>query len=388
MAARYCLFGYYGQGNMGDEAILASMVRGLSSAGIQLTVYSSHPVMVSRMHQVDSCKLFPLTLVRLAKSLLKRNRVSILRAIWCFIRADVIVIGGGGLFFDTPETNKWMKGYVSLVALAKRLGKRVAIVGVSVGPLHHWGSRGDLRRAFEQSSLVTVRDEPSRALLIDCGVEQSKIRVVPDFVFALPTCEHVRAVEILKAETGFTTSDLVVLAPCVYNIEVEGWIDSYRALIAELVSTFKLSVVLVPMQRTGRNDDLYAIERIVEKMDKSVLASVGWITGAYSPIEIQGVFSLASFVFSERLHGTIMAANTGRPFMSLAYMPKVAGVLDMLGNPTSGVSMDAFCRQDYFQALSEALLGSIKEPGKNNRAYACQEEAKRNLGYLIDLEAR
>lgn len=386
MTARYCLFGYYGQGNIGDEAILASMVRGLSSVGIQLTVYSSHPITVSRMHQVDSCKFFPLTLVKLAKSLLKRNRVSILRAIWCFIRADVIVIGGGGLFFDTPETNKWMKGYVSLVALAKRLGKRVAIVGVSVGPLHHSDSRGELKRAFEQSNLVTVRDDPSRKLLIDCGVEQSKIRVVPDFVFALPTCDKHRALDILKAETGFTTSGLVVLAPCVYNIGVEGWIDSYRALITELVLKFKLSVVLVPMQRTGGNDDLYAVERIVEKIDKSILTSVGWITGNYSPIEIQGVFALAKFVFSERLHGTIMAANTGRPFMSLAYMPKVTGVLHMLESPISGISMDAFCKQEYFHTLSEAILDSMGLPSQNNRNYALQEDAMRNFGYLVALK--
>lgn len=388
MAARYCLFGYYGQGNLGDEAILASMVAGLSSAGIQLTVYSDDPILVSGMHQVDSCNIFPITLVRFAKSLLKRDRLSILRAIWRFIRADVIVIGGGGLFFDTPETNRWMKGYVSLVGLAKRLRKKVAIVGVSVGPIHHWDSRGELKRAFEHSDLITVRDGPSRALLIDCGVEQSEIRVVPDFVFALPSCEQTRAAEILKAETGFTGSDFVVLAPCVYNIGVEGWIDSYRALITEIISTSKRSVVLVPMQRTNGHDDFYAIERIIEKIDPSVLARVGWIAGAYSPTEIQGVFSLASFVFSERLHGTIMAANTGRPFMSLAYMPKVAGVLDMLGNPTSGVSMDAFCKQEYFQALREALQTSVKEPGKNNSPYSFQEEAKRNFDYLIDLRMR
>lgn len=387
VTAKYCLFGYYGQGNAGDEAILASIVSGLTEHEISLTVYSAQPHLTSRLHQVESCVVFSRKWLRLAKSILRADRISTLRAVWRFIKADVVVIGGGGLFFDTPETNKWLYEYVSLIKLAKRLGKKVAIVGVSVGPLHHKDSEDGVRSAFEQSDLITVRDLMSQELLVSCGVSKTKIHVVPDLVFALPPCESERAVSILKEETGFGPENLVVVTPCAYNLDVVGWLDSYRALVNELTLALNYSVVLVPMQCVGGKDDLYAAKQIVAGIETAARPRVGVISDNHSPMEIQGVISLAKFVFSERLHGTIMAANTGRPFMSLVYMPKVAGVLNMLGKSEFGVSMSAFCDQKYLEPLIRAIKNAENDSKESNQINAIQKEARLNLDYLIQLKA-
>lgn len=387
MTVKFCLFGYYGQGNAGDEAILASIVSGLTGSDIRLTVYSGQPVLTARLHKVESCVVFPRTPLRLIKSIIKTGRLSTLRAIWRFMRTDVVVIGGGGLFFDTPETNKWLKEYISLIGLAKRLGKKVAIVGVSVGPLHHRDSEAALKWAFEKADLITVRDEQSRETLALCGVENSRIRVIPDLVFALPPCERQRATEILSLETGFVPGNIVVLAPCAYNMGLDGWLDSYRLLVNELVLGLNLSVVFVPMQCIGGKDDRYAVERIVEGVDNAARDRVGCIEGVYSPQEIEGIFSLATFVFSERLHGTIMAANTGRPFISLTYMPKVTGVLTMLGKADSGVSMSVFCERNYPKSLVDIIHRSIHEVNNNSQIHKIQEEARLNLDYLIQLQS-
>lgn len=386
MTARYGLFGYYGQGNAGDEAILASIVSGLSESDIHLTVFSGQPLLTSRLHRVEACVIFPRTLWRLAKSILATGRFTIVRSVWQFIRADVVVIGGGGLFFDTPETNKWLREYISLIGLSKCLGKKVAIVGVSVGPLHHRDSEERLKRAFEQSDLITVRDEMSREILISCGVKKPQIHVIPDFVFALPPCDQLRATHILEAETGFAPIDIAVLAPCAYNMCRDGWLTSYRTLVNELVLNFNLSVVLVPMQCADGKDDRYAVDCIVEGIDDAARNRVGCIAGMYSPQETEGIFSLAKFVFSERLHGTIMAANTGRPFLSLAYMPKVTGVLAMLGKADSSVSMSAFCNQKYSKSLVDAIRRSLSEFNQNSQINTIKAEARLNLDYLIQLQ--
>lgn len=387
MTVKYCLFGYYGQGNAGDEAILASIVSGLTGSDIRLTVYSGQPVLTSRLHKVESCVVFPRTPLRLVKSIIKAGRLSTLRAVWRFMRTDVVVIGGGGLFFDTPETNKWLKEYISLIGLAKRLGKKVAIVGVSVGPLHHRDSEESLKWAFEQAHLITVRDEQSLETLVSCGVDSSRIHVIPDLVFALPPCERERAVQILASETGFDPENIVVLAPCAYNLAVDGWLDSYRSLVNELVLGLKLSVVFVPMQCIGGKDDRYSVERIVEGVDQAARDRVGCIEGVYSPQEIEGIFSLATFVFSERLHGTIMAANTGRPFISLTYMPKVTGVLTMLGKTDAGVSMSVFCDQNYPKSLVDVIHRSMREVNHDSQIHKIQAEARLNLDYLIQLQS-
>lgn len=387
MESKYCVFGYYGQGNAGDEAILASIVSGFSKTGIKLTVYSEHPLLTSQLHKVDSHQPFPKTPWAFLKALLKSNRMTTLRAIWHFIRSDVVVIGGGGLFFDTPETNRWFNEYISLILLSKRLGKKVAIVGVSVGPLHHLNSEQGLRRTFRQCDFISVRDDASRDVLVSCGIDHAEVHVIPDLVFALPPCDQDRAEEILRAEIGSIPNDLVLLAPCSYNLGLNGWLESYRSLVNELVLTYECSVLLVPMQCTGGIDDRYAVEKIIEGVDERARGNVHSISEDHSPSEIQGVFSLAMVVFAERLHGTIMAANTGRPFLSLAYMPKVSGVLGMLNMPHASVSMTEFCNKDYSKSLAKSIHGIKDSSVEFKEMNSIKEKAKLNIDYLIRLQS-
>lgn len=387
MTSNYCVFGYYGQGNTGDEAILASIIDGLSTADIRLAVYSDQPQLTSRLHSVAAFRPFPKTPWRLLKALIKSNRSETIRSLWQFLRADVVVVGGGGLFFDTPETNKWLKEYYRLIDLAKRLGKKVAVVGVSVGPFHHQESEIGLGAAFSKCDFISVRDEQSRFILVACGVEEASVEVIPDLVFALPPCDRTRAIEILNIETGMGPDNLVVLAPCSYNMEVAGWLDSYRDLVNELTTTHTFWVVLVPMQLNGQRDDREAVEAIIDRIDDAARGRVGYISKVYAPGEIEGIFSLASFVFSERLHGTIMAANTGRPFLSLAYMPKVSGVAGMLGKLDSCVSMTEFCSQDYGKVLASKIRCLADEPSEAGLIHQIRDSARHNFLHLSRLKS-
>lgn len=386
MTSRYCVFGYYGQGNTGDEAILASLVHGLSNADIAVTVYSEQPVLTSRLHKVESHRPFPKTPWTFLKALVRSNRMRTLRAVWCFVRADVVVIGGGGLFFDTPETNRWFNEYISLIRLAKWIGKKVAVVGVSVGPLHHLNSEEGLRTTFGQCEFISVRDDLSRDILVSCGIDKDQINVIPDLVFALTPCKESRAKEILISEIGLVPENLIVLAPCAYNMGVQGWLESYTSLVNELVLTYERIVLLVPMQCVGGLDDRFAIRKILDGIDDAARGSAYSISENYSPREIQGIFSLAMFVFSERLHGTIMAANTKRPFLSLVYMPKVSGVLAMLGVPHAGVSMSEFCGENYGEALAKSIHGLNAPSADSHQINAVQERASLNLEHLIRLQ--
>ena len=141
---KFFIFGYYGQGNAGDEAILAALIDGIKAEipNSDVSVYSANPTETKKTHKVNAFHFFGLDTKSVIKSLIRKSRFDFINGFSNFLKSDVVIIGGGGLFFDTQETNKWIFGYLKLIRQAKRFGKKVALVGISVGPLHHKGIRG------------------------------------------------------------------------------------------------------------------------------------------------------------------------------------------------------------------------------------------------------
>lgn len=191
---RYSIFGYYGQGNAGDEAILSALVAGIKKANplAHIGVYSANPRETSSLHSVNTYSFFGTDLKSFIKGLLRRTRVTYIKSIHNFYRTNTVIIGGGGLFFDTPETNKWIFGYINLINNAKAKDKKVVLMGISVGPLHHKSSETAIADAFMKCDLISVRDDSSKSLLIKCGVSSEKIHVIPDLVFTLESAPHSR----------------------------------------------------------------------------------------------------------------------------------------------------------------------------------------------------
>ncbi|WP_062059822.1 polysaccharide pyruvyl transferase family protein [Cellvibrio sp. OA-2007] len=329
---RFSIFGYYGQGNAGDEAILAALIDGIKTElpKAHISVCSANPEDTKIEHRINAFPYFGIDLKSIIKGVLGKNRKSYLNAIISFFRSDVIVIGGGGLFFDNPETNRWFFGYIRLIHRAKRFGKKVALVGISVGPLHHKSSEEAIKQTFALVDLISVRDNTSRDTLIRCGVAPDKIHVIPDLVFTLNSASDERIAEILAHESFPTQgSRNIALTPCCYNIKQSGWIEQYVAFCERATTELDCNLWLIPMQRNNNHDDLSAIESIYSKLSPDTKSRTHKLFGRYSAKEIQGIISKADFVLAERLHGSIMAINTNTPVMSIAYMPKVNGVLEL-----------------------------------------------------------
>lgn len=332
MMDRISIFGYYGQGNAGDEAILSALVEGIKKElpGAGICVYSARPEVTRRSHQVDACHFFGIDAKSVVKGLLRKTRRAYVKSLVSFLRTDLIIIGGGGLYFDNQETNKWMLGYTDLVHRAKRFGKKVALVGISVGPLYHKSSEEAIAKAFIRADLISVRDKTSKETLIRCGVPSEDIHVIPDLVFTLGSSNDERIVEILSQEAfPLDGTRSIALTPCCYNESQPGWLTQYIAFCERAVAELDCNLWLIPMQRSDNHDDLSAIETISSGLSERTRGRTYILRGSCDATEIQGVLSKSSCVLAERLHGSIMALNTNTPVMSIAYMPKVSGVLEL-----------------------------------------------------------
>jgi len=150
MTARVGLLGYYGRGNIGDEALLAGTLAGLRALGAeaQPVVYSYDPHATTQQHAV------PARQTKTVNTLAIASRLSQVRG---------LVLGGGGILNDYRLSG--LAFYAHWVAVARMLRRPVMLHAVGVGPLRTRSGRAMARWIASACLRVSVRDNKSLDLL-------------------------------------------------------------------------------------------------------------------------------------------------------------------------------------------------------------------------------
>lgn len=156
------LAGYFGFHNLGDEMLAASAIRMLTDCGVR-------PERIAILtaggdYGVEAFDRWDLR--------------EIVRAIG---RSRSLLYAGGGLFQDATSLRSCLY-YWGLSYIAKKLSCATWAMGQSVGPLRTKVALSLARRTFAGCKYVSVRDEPSRQLLSNLGVDA---RPIPDLVLGL-----------------------------------------------------------------------------------------------------------------------------------------------------------------------------------------------------------
>src|SRR5689334_15311353 len=113
---RALLSGYYGKGNGGDEALLATLLQMLPSH-VTPVVLSGNPKETSDRYGVES-----------------HNRMAFLPVLQALRSCDVFIWGGGSLIQDvTSSVSPFYYG--GLMGLAQRMGLKTVAWAQGIGPL-------------------------------------------------------------------------------------------------------------------------------------------------------------------------------------------------------------------------------------------------------------
>ncbi len=284
---RVLLSGYYGAGNVGDEALLAGLVSGLRARGFEPAVLSADPRGTRALHGVQAF-----------------DRVTGLLP--ALLRTAALVSGGGGLLQDVTSSRS-LDYYLTALRVARRLGKRVVVYGQSLGPLSPAGLE---RTALTLRGVpLAVRDEESLGLAQSMGLEGV---LVADSAL------------LLRVPLGLPSPNPdgpVVLVPRsgqdVLNSALEGL-------------ALQLHEDGVPIAATAlhHKQDAPSVDRLVR------LVPGLDVRDASTPELALRAFSGARYVVSVRLHGCILAARAGVGFAGLSYDPKVRGFLAQAAAPS------------------------------------------------------
>jgi polysaccharide pyruvyl transferase CsaB len=291
------LCGYYGEHNLGDDALLAVLLGQLPPG--QVPVVTAHD-----RSQVEA---------RFAVATCPRRK---LRAVLAALTGcDALVLGGGSLLQDATSFNSLLY-YLALIVAARLQGKPVLLWGQGLGPFRRRRSQALVRMVLPMATGISWRDPDSAALAARWGVHAP---IGSDPVWGLPP----------QPWTGAG-------GPIILCWRQSPLLDQGRwlVLLSALDQLAEQAGRLVQWLPFHRDQD----RGLLEELDRrgwlpARLASRSSLVEVGSPEEAQARFASAGLVIAMRLHGLILAALAGAPCTALSYDPKVRSAAEGIGCP-------------------------------------------------------
>ncbi|MEI6328144.1 MAG: polysaccharide pyruvyl transferase CsaB [Pseudanabaena sp. ELA645] len=319
---RAVLCGYYGMGNGGDEALLATLLQMLPK-DVQPLVLSANPKATESLHRVEAS-----------------DRYSVFSLINEFRRSDLFIWGGGSLMQDATSARNPIY-YGGLMGLAQGMGLQTIAWAQGVGPLNRKLSKWISKRAFQGCTFVSVRDRQSAQLLRDWQVESV---VAPDPVWALEATEAniypdlgvTRVAVILRSHPELTSCRLATITEALQKLQAQRDVD----------------ILLIPFQPTQDKAIAQAIcDSLNDKCPKKSRIII-----QKDPRCLKGIFRAVDLTIAMRLHGLIMAASEGCQCSAISYDPKVSYLMEDLG--ISGWELEGL--PEDAQVLTDQWINSLE----------------------------
>jgi polysaccharide pyruvyl transferase CsaB len=311
------ILGYYGFRNIGDDALLMSIIKDLKlyRSDIKLLILSKDPAGTSRDFQVASI-----------------NRISILRIFQAMKSSKAFIYGGGNLLQDNTSTRS-LFFYLSTVWLAKKLKLKVMIYANGIGPLKNSLNRIMTKKIINKVDVITLREKLSFSELEHMDISKPHILLTADAALTVaddsPSTDT-NILEYLQIKEGLP---LLGISLRKYPGHEKFEHEKYETVIAQavdhIVSKYGAYPVFIPMQHP---EDIPILENVAAKMqNKSCLIR--------EKLDVHQTYDLISrthMLLGMRLHALVFSAVAAVPMVGLVYDPKIQGFLDCINQPSAG----------------------------------------------------
>ncbi len=296
------VIGNYGAGNLGDDAILGGIVTELRSIGYSGNISVTHGGFQSSTDIYKGLKKVPFMPSGVRSRLRRAARKEALNAIK---QADLVVLGGGGLFVDS-ETWKAPLSWGAQAAACRKMGTPYICYGQSVGPLRSLISRQIAKKVFKHAKAIHVRDSQSAKVLQNLGFTEVTVGTDPAFSYL---AQHKKPVKKGKA--------LVISLRQWGKLKAKSW-----------------QPILEEVQSFAKKRKLQPIIVATDIRDKAELAQLKR-TGleVFEPPSAIAAFegiSRAKMAVTMRLHAGIFALAAKIPTLAISYNHKVASLIQNL----------------------------------------------------------
>ena len=332
------LFGPYGAGNIGDDAVLeALLARHFDPERQRLAIISENAGQTARH-------------VRRAQL---ATRSDILEAAAAVRSARAWLIAGGTMISDYQGLGFPFRYTRPLLESLRRCRKPHAMMGVGVNSVTTPAGRAFFRKYYDRVALFSVRDDHCGNALLDLGIAPDRIVVAADPVFAWqPARELAEGMEgLLEAAAGAACRIAV-------NVTHEEWRQQaslYEAVARccdRLQTELGAAVVFFAADcRPGPAFDPAAIETATRRMRQSALCLPA---RNYRPAELATFLGRFDLVLSMRMHPLLLGALGGAVPVGVVRQPKMVRVLEEVG-AGARLAAEALAAEPLFEACRHCL---------------------------------
>jgi len=328
--------GYFGFGNLGDEIIKEVINRELKKNNINA-----------------------IFLVKEKKKENEINRTNIVEILKSLKEVDAFISGGGGLLQDKTSL-KSLLYYTMLINLSKIANKKTFVFAQGIGPLKKTISKKIVKHTLNKVDLITVRDDESKNLLLECGL-QNEIFVTSDLAFLY----DIETLPTLPIEDNYN----VLQIKGNENVDIEEITDIARFMHYKT----HYETVLVPFYPAM---DLELAKTINEKTKFPV-----FIPKTFG--EAFSVLNNAKFVVGTRYHSIVFSIMLKKPVLPIFYDDKVKNLSKFIR--LSGINIE-YLTLSNFAKVFEDFIKQEKEITNliENKLPQLKENAKRNFEILFE----
>jgi len=320
--------GYYGFGNLGDEAVLRAMLDALQNEWVQrkkrqpgsgdgklqVIVLSNDAAQTKKLYRVEAVNRWQL-----------KEIYRVLRA------ADLLISGGGSLLQDVTGI-KSLLYYLGVVWLALKLNKPVVFYAQGIGPVHTLTGQFLVRKIAARADLIIVRDEQSAKDLASMGITGPPVRATVDAALGL-SCTEISTQAGLEILARFgihlPTSNLSPPTSQIAGISVRNWPGLTKkarltvAKTADRLNRQGWQVVFLPFH--------YPADMAVSREIAALMQNPAPVLEKDCTVEeMISVMKCLDLLIGMRLHALIFAALLNVPLVGVSYDPKIDRFLDQL----------------------------------------------------------
>lgn len=283
------LAGYYGFGNLGDEAILEMAIKQMIEiTDIEnITVLSGNKERTRKKYNVSTI-----------------DRYNVFSIVFNLVKSDALVFGGGSLLQDITSKRS-IYYYLFLIRLAKLMNNKVIMLSQGIGPIINENSKKALKDTLPLIDYMTVRDKHSKEFLEGIGMDKNKVFLSTDPVINLRAGEKYKSKGHGKKKVCFSLRNWK-------NADVSKKIS----ILTEKLVENGIECYFIPFYY---NEDT----ELIDQVEKSIGDKAVYYKERLTTSQAFDIIRDMDVLVGVRLHSLIFAAAANVPFVAVSYDHKV-----------------------------------------------------------------
>lgn len=252
--------------------------------------------------------------------------------------ADLTIVGGGGLLYDSDFAN--VVNYMSYIEWAHELGKPSIALGVGVQGISTEEGKRYYQRALNRANLVTTRDRESRGILINLVRISTPIQVCADLSFLLD----------LRPNRDHAPKDEPTLGICIRDFSPEfpprnRYLGSIFDGLNRVRDRFKL--IFFSFSR----DDLGLTRNLHREFENSDFYEY---SESWSPKDFLSLMNQCDLMVCTRYHAFIFSILLGIPALPIIELGgKIRWLASLIDHIPYSCVMDTLTADEFLKKLND-----------------------------------